>query len=51
VSVESCVRDENICAASGNQSPGQPGGKKGFDINVLNFIGNGDLDGVDVAAA
>jgi hypothetical protein len=29
-------------------SPGQPGGKKGFDINVLNFVGTGDLDGVAV---
>ena len=49
VSVESCVRDENICAASGGNSPGQPGGKKGFDVNVLNFVGTGDLDGVAVA--
>ena len=48
VEVESCERDENICADSGDNSPGQPGGKKGFDINVLNFVGAGDLDGEEV---
>jgi hypothetical protein len=51
VAVESCIRDENICAASGSNSPGQPGGKKGFDINVLNFVGTGDLDGTSVAVS
>ena len=49
VEVESCVRDESICASSGNNSPGQPGGKKGFDINVLNFVGTGLLDDVTVS--
>lgn len=49
VVVESCVRDEAICPNSGGNSPGQPGGKKGFDINVLNFVGTGDLDGASVA--
>lgn len=49
VEVESCVRDEVICANSGENSPGQPGGKKGFDANVLNFVGTGLLDGVEVA--
>ena len=48
VEVESCVRDEEICMNSGDNSPGQPGGKKGFDINVLNFVGTGVLDGVEV---
>jgi hypothetical protein len=48
VEVESCVVDDQICANSGDNSPGQPGGKKGFDINVLNFVGTGDLDGVAV---
>lgn len=48
VAVDSCVRDEAICASSGGRSPGQPGGKKGFDINVLNFIGTGLLDGISV---
>jgi hypothetical protein len=46
VVVESCVVDEAVCPNSGG--PGQPGGKKGFDINRLNFVGTGDLDGVDV---
>jgi hypothetical protein len=49
VEVESCVVDELICANSGDNSPGQPGGKKGFEVNVLNFVGTGDLDGVEVA--
>ena len=48
VKVESCVRGENICANQGGNSPGQSGGKKGFDINVLNFVGAGALDGVEV---
>jgi hypothetical protein len=48
VEVESCVVDDVICANSGDNSPGQPGGNKGFDINVLNFVGTGDLDGVVV---
>jgi hypothetical protein len=48
VEVESCVRDDNICASSGSNSPGQPGGNKGFDVNVLNFVGTGLLDGVEV---
>jgi hypothetical protein len=46
VEVESCVRDEAVCPDSGG--PGQPGGKKGFDVNRLNFVGTGDLDGVEV---
>lgn len=48
VVVESCERIESVCPNSGTKSPGQPGGKKGFDINVLNFVGVGDLDGVEV---
>jgi hypothetical protein len=43
VTVDNCVRDEQICSNSGSNSPGQPGGKKGFDINVLNFVGTGKL--------
>lgn len=46
VQVESCVRDAAVCPNSGG--PGQPGGKKGFDVNRLNFVGTGDLDGVEV---
>jgi hypothetical protein len=49
VEVESCVVDADICAGSNGNSPGQPGGNRNFDINVLNFIGTGDLDGVTVA--
>ncbi len=49
VDVESCVRDDEICASSGAKSPGQPGGKKGFTVNVLNFAGSGTLDGVPVS--
>lgn len=45
--VVSCERDETVCPNSGNNSPGQPGGKKGFDINVLNFSGVGSLKGPD----
>jgi hypothetical protein len=48
VVVESCERIESVCPNSGSASPGQPGGNKGFDINVLNFVGTGLLDGVEV---
>jgi hypothetical protein len=48
VEVESCERIEEVCPNSAEASPGQPGGKKGFDINVLNFVGTGDLDGEEV---
>jgi len=46
--VTQCRTDANICGGN-PKSPGQPGGKKGFDINVLEFAGNGDLDGVPVS--
>ena len=47
VEVVSCERIEANCPTSGG--PGQPGGKKGFDINTLNFAGTGTLDGNTVA--
>jgi hypothetical protein len=46
VEVVSCERIEANCPNSGG--PGQPGGKKGFDVNTLNFAGTGTLDGVEV---
>jgi hypothetical protein len=43
VDVVSCERVEALCPNSGSKSPGQPGGNKGFDVNVLNFAGTGKL--------
>jgi hypothetical protein len=47
VGVVSCERIEANCPNSGG--PGQPGGKKGFTVNTLNFAGTGTLDGAQVA--
>lgn len=48
VTVTLCRSDPVICGGNAN-SPGQPGGKKGFDVNVLEFEGSGDLSGTPVA--
>ncbi len=47
VEVVGCERVESYCPNSGSKSPGQPGAKKGFDINVLHFAGIGLLTDPD----
>jgi len=36
-----------VCETIDATGPGQPGGKKGFDINKASFAGSGRLNGVD----
>jgi len=35
------------CEVIDHTGPGQPGGKKGFDVNLAEFAGTGRLNGVD----